>query len=263
MARVDYDRWAGRYQAGRGVPLADLAGWREAVAPEIRRAGGPVLDVGAGTGIWCRAFATWFGLPVVGVEPSAGMRRQALASGLGTSVVLVGGRAEQIPLAGRSVGTAWLSTVVHHLGDLDAAAAELARVLRPGGAVLIRNSFPFRHDEIPLFAYFPAARRVAEQFPTVEQVAATFAGAGFVAQPPVRVREPGPPTLADFRRWVVDMRHADSALAPLDDDEVADGLAAVDADIADGVAPTPLGLDLLVLRKATLHTSYREILVSR
>ncbi len=244
---VDYDRQAAQYQAGRGAPPAHFEGWRVAVAPHVGQAGGPVLDLGAGTGIWTRAFATWFGLPVVAVEPSAGMRREWVAAGVPAGTSLVGGRAQRLPLAGGSVGVAWLSTVVHHLGDLDAAAGELARVLRPGGVVLVRNSFPHRHDEIMLFSYFAAARRVAERFPTVAQVGGAFAQAGFSVAPPVRVREPAPPSLAAFREWAVAMRRADSALVPLTDEEFAEGLRAVDADVARGVPPRPLGLDLLVM----------------
>jgi hypothetical protein len=67
-----------------------------------------------------------------------------------------------------------MSTVVHHIADLDAASAELARVIRPGGAFLIRNSFPGRHDEVMLFSYFPAAKQVADTFPTVEHLTAVF-----------------------------------------------------------------------------------------
>jgi ubiquinone/menaquinone biosynthesis C-methylase UbiE len=39
--------------------------------------GGPVLDVGAGTGQFAAAIAGWFGVRVVAVEPSSGMRGQA------------------------------------------------------------------------------------------------------------------------------------------------------------------------------------------
>ena len=34
-----------------------------------------------------------------------------------------------------------MSQVVHHVDDRDRAAAELARVLRPGGHVLLRGEF--------------------------------------------------------------------------------------------------------------------------
>ena len=172
VARVDYDREAERYHAGRGVPLDHLVAWRPVIEPYVENVRGPVVDIGAGTGIWMRAFAPWFSLPVIGVEPSLGMRMRAREIGLPAGSSMTGGRAEAIPLCRGSVTTAWMSTVVHHLTDLDATAGELARVMRPGGAFLIRNSFPGRHDEIMLFSYFPAAKRVAETFPTLEHLTA-------------------------------------------------------------------------------------------
>lgn len=142
---------------------------------------------------------------------------------------------------------AWLSTVVHHLDDLRMCARELRRVLSPGGPVLIRNSFPHRHDEVMLFHLFEAARHVANTFPSVEEVAEAFATADFETRALMRVREPAFPNLQAIRDWAMSMRHTDSVLAPLSDDEFAQGLRAIDVAIAEGVAPIPIGLDLLVL----------------
>jgi ubiquinone/menaquinone biosynthesis C-methylase UbiE len=249
VARVDYDSEAERYHAGRGLPLDHLDGWRRAIGPYFARTPVPVLDVGAGTGIWSNAFVTWFSAHVVAVEPSAGMREVALAGGRRPGLSMVGGRGEAIPLRDQSVGVAWMSTVIHHIDDLDAAAAELARVLRAGGALLIRNSFPFRHEEIMLFTYFPPAKRVAEGFPTVERATDAFTRAGLELEGLRRVREPAPPSLSAFRRWAVSMRLTDSALVPLTDDEFAAGLRSIEAADDRGDDPLPLGLDLLVFTK--------------
>jgi hypothetical protein len=86
------------------------------------------------------------------------------------------------------------------------------------------------------------------QIRSVERVVADFSAAGFEMIDLIRVREPAPPSLAASRDWVVLMRHTDSALAPLSDEEFADGLAAIDQAIAAGEHPIPLGVDLLVLR---------------
>jgi len=70
----------------------------------------------------------------------------------------VAGRAERLPLREGVVAWAWVSTVVHHLDDLDAAAAELGRVLRPGGVVLVRQAVVGRMEHITLYErFFPAA----------------------------------------------------------------------------------------------------------
>ncbi len=248
MARVDYDREAERYQAGRQLSPEALSEWRDAISMFGPSGSGPILDVGAGTGIWMDAFTEWFANPVIGVEPSSGMRRVAAARGLGSCAHLLAGRAEAIPLGAGTCSMAWLSTVVHHLADRPGCAEQLRAVLSSGAPVLIRNSFPFRHEEVMLFRYFEAASRVANAFPTVEQVAEEFAVAGFEMIDLVRVHEPAAPSLEAAREWAVLMRHTDSALAPLSDDEFAGGLAAIDRAIASGEEPMPMGLDLLVLR---------------
>lgn len=248
MARIDYDEIADRYHAGRAVALDHLDGWREAIQPYVRQRDLPVLDLGAGTGIWTTALSSWFALPVVAVEPSAGMRQVAVRGGLPRGAALVGGRAEALPFRPSTIAFAWVSTVIHHVEDVPACARELDRVLIPGGSVLIRNSFPGRHEEIALFEYFAAAKRVAETFPTVEGLTGVFTDF-FEQRALVRVREPGSATMRAYRHLVVETRRSDSTLAPLTDDEFEVGLAAIDADIDRGAAPPLLGLDLLVFTK--------------
>jgi len=176
MARVDYDRMAGDYAAGRALPPAGLEPWRAAIRPWLAEgaAASPALDLGAGTGQFAAAIAGWFGLRVVAVEPSAGMRAQAARIHPHPDVALVGGRGERLPLRDGRCGWAWVSTVLHHL----------RRVLRPGGPVLVRQAFPDRLDAVTLYRrYFPGAARIATGLlPTVGQVAEGFAAAGFRVQ---------------------------------------------------------------------------------
>jgi ubiquinone/menaquinone biosynthesis C-methylase UbiE len=85
-----------------------------------------VLDLGAGTGTWATALASWYGISVVAVEPSAAMRARSRWRGM------LAGHATALPLGPATIDGAWLSTVIHHLPDLPAAARELRRVLQPG-----------------------------------------------------------------------------------------------------------------------------------
>jgi len=247
VARLDYDRAAGVYQATRTAPLERLDPWRTAIMRYLPAATTRVLDLGAGTGIWAAGLATWFDVGVIAIEPSAAMRREAAAS-RDRRVWYAGGRSEAIPVRTGSCGAAWLSTVIHHIEDLGAAASELRRVLEPGAPVLIRSSFPGRHDEILLFRFFAAAGRVASTFPTVDETVAAFVAAGFEEVALERVREASVSSLREFRERVATMRQADSTLAPLTDAEFAEGVAALDRAIVEGVEATPVGLDLLVLR---------------
>jgi SAM-dependent methyltransferase len=92
-----------------------------------------VLDLAAGTGQLSRLFVPLVG-SVVAVEPSAAMRH-VLARRL-PSVETLDGRAERIPLPDQSVDAAVIGSAFHWF-DGDAAVAELARVLRPGGGLAV------------------------------------------------------------------------------------------------------------------------------
>jgi ubiquinone/menaquinone biosynthesis C-methylase UbiE len=257
MAWVDYDRMAPDYREGRALPPDGMEPWRAAIRPWLPASPAgrsPVLDLGAGTGQFAAAIAGWFGVGVVAVEPAAGMRDQAARAHPHPAVAWVGGRAERLPLRDRACAWAWVSTVVHHLDDLDAAAAELGRVLRPGAPVLVRQAFPDRLDEISLyhrwFPGVPAVLAAAAVLPTVERVAAAFAGAGFRTEARRRVAQVSAPSLAAYRDKV--RRRADTGLRLLPDDAFAAGLAALDRAVAAQTTPIPVvdRLDLLVLRRS-------------
>lgn len=175
MSRIDYgERAAEAFQACRQLPPAGLGQWRAAITRHLApRLGMRVLDLGAGAGMWATALASWFDITVVAVEPSAAMRA------LSSCLAMIGGDAQALPLAAATMDGAWLSTVVHHMPDLPAAARELARVLRPGAPVLIRSTFAGRREGIGLVRYWPETAAVLDSLPTVTQVRAAFQTAGF------------------------------------------------------------------------------------
>jgi SAM-dependent methyltransferase len=257
MARVDYDQLAADYLEGRVLPPDGMAPWRDAIAPWLPADGvgrSPVLDLGAGTGQFAAAIAGWFGVEVVAVEPSGGMRAQAARVFAHPGVHWVAGRGERLPLRDGAFGWAWVSTVVHHLDDLDAAAAELRRVLHPGSPVLVRQAFPGRMAEITLYQrYFPGAGAslvAGGGLPSVERVSAAFASAGFAVEALRSVAQVSAPSLAAYRDKV--RFRADTGLRLLPDDQFAAGLAALDRDSQAESTPTPVvdRLDLLVLRRS-------------
>jgi ubiquinone/menaquinone biosynthesis C-methylase UbiE len=102
---VDYEGAMSRgFNTGRALSSDSLAVWRAAFEPLFARAG-RVLDVGSGTGRFSVLIAEWFGAVVIGVEPAGGMRDVAAASERRPMVSYVGGRAEQLPMSGRSFVT--------------------------------------------------------------------------------------------------------------------------------------------------------------
>jgi ubiquinone/menaquinone biosynthesis C-methylase UbiE len=139
-----------------------------------------VLDLGSGTGRFSPTLAGRFGGPVYGVEPAARMREVAIESSSHPNVTYLEGRAEQIPLADTSCDLAFLFFVIHHFTDRRAAAGELARVLRPRGAVCLRTQFGDRLRDCSWRRYFPRALEVERSmFPTFDETTAPFTRVGF------------------------------------------------------------------------------------
>ncbi len=165
-----------------------------------------------------------------------------------TRIDYVTGRAEQLPLRDATCDAAWLSTVIHHVDDLGAAASELRRVLRPSAPVLIRSGFPGRTDHLEIVRWFPGAERVIATFPSIDETAAAFATAGFQLERVVDVPQTSAPGLRAFAERV--RRRADTTLLHISDDEFASGLARLEAAAAAEIEPQPIvdQLTLLVLR---------------
>lgn len=224
MASFDWDEHAERYDRGRRLPPEAFAAW---MASARRHAGTDVdrvLDLGCGTGMWSAALADTFDATVVGVEPSAGMRAQAAAKAH-PKTNLIAGKAEQIPLRDSTCDAAWLSVVIHHFDDLDAAAKELRRVVH--GAVLIRGAFPGRGPIGSFDRFFPTTHRTLDTVPSVEQTFEAFERAGFQTFYVEKVEQITAHSLSDFLDRI--RLRADSALQSLPDREFHEGLRALEA----------------------------------
>jgi ubiquinone/menaquinone biosynthesis C-methylase UbiE len=179
-----------------------------------------VVDIGAGTGAFATAFSDWFGVSVVAVEPSAAMRDRIPRR---PAIDVLEGDASALPLADASADAAWLSLVLHHIPDLEAAAHEIRRVLRPGAPVLIRQGFPGRYDGVELVRWFPETALTIDTYPSVEQTCRAFAAAGFRRQALEQVRETYPTSLADLLGQLDTLRRADTTLRTLGEDEFRRG----------------------------------------
>jgi SAM-dependent methyltransferase len=221
---VRYDQVAALYHEGRR-PLAQLLTWGQLIElPQTDQF--RVLDLGAGTGIFIRAWRDWGASSVVGVDPSLAMLQEAQRFGLPLGAQLLVGRAEQLPLASGTFDAAWLSAMIHHVTDRDACARELARVLRPEGHVYLRGFFAGA-SRLGWLPYFPGADRAIARFPSIEDVEEVFARAGFSLLAADAVPEPPRPA-EEVRAWIVKMRHSDTLLIAMSDDEFDAGLAAID-----------------------------------
>ena len=253
MARITYDdQTAAAFKAVREVPRDGLGEWREAIRRHLSPVPGmTVADIGAGTGAFAAAFSDWFGLSVVAVEPSAAMRAQIPRR---PGLQVLEGHASALPLPDGSADGAWLSLVIHHIPDPEAAAREIRRVLRPGAPVLIRQGFPGRANTTHTFPweFFPETARTAYTYPSVEQTCQAFATAGFRRDALEQVPETLI-SLAEFLAQADTFRRADTNMRGLTEEEFLRGKerlrrAVQDAEETPSPEPRTNWLDLLVLR---------------
>jgi ArsR family transcriptional regulator len=106
-----------------------------------------VGDLGCGTGTVLSAIAPHVAR-VVGVDASDEMLASARARVRDlTSVELRRGSLESLPLADASLDAAVMMLVLHHLPTPAAALGEAARVLKPGGRLLIVDMTPHEREE--------------------------------------------------------------------------------------------------------------------
>jgi SAM-dependent methyltransferase len=126
------ERWANYYERGRpGWPpeVVDVPG----LAPSAT-----VLELGAGTGKLTRLLAAVFAR-VVALEPADAMRRRLVARC--PEAEGLDGPAEAIPLADGSVDAIFAAEAFHKF-DGSRAVPEIARVLRPGGSLVLMWNRP-------------------------------------------------------------------------------------------------------------------------
>jgi SAM-dependent methyltransferase len=126
------ERWAADYDRAR-------PGWPEAAIDAAGvDAGATVLDLGAGTGKLTRLLEPRFE-QVVAVEPADAMRR-LLVERL-PDVEALAGTGQAIPLPDRSVDAVFAAQAFHWFDD-ERAVAEIARVLRPRGTLVVLWNHP-------------------------------------------------------------------------------------------------------------------------
>ena len=167
---------------GRGVAVLLNRGNRPAVAGAVdateATAGQTVADIGFGGGLGLDLFLRRVAPQgtVYGVEVAEDMLARARARFADESAAgqmrLVKGSLTALPLDENSLDAAISVNTVYFVSDLDAACAELARVLRPGGRAVLGVGDPDAMARLPFTPYGFTLRPVAE-------IVAALKNAGF------------------------------------------------------------------------------------
>ena len=131
--RIDSDDLAGLdefHAMGRPATLA------QARVAELQP-GERVLDVGAGVGGPSRVLARYFGAQVTALDGTERFcelnRTLSERSGLADQVEVINGDARELPFEHESFDLVWSQAVWQNIEDKESVAAEIHRVLRPGG----------------------------------------------------------------------------------------------------------------------------------
>ena len=178
-----FDKVAPRYDLLNDVlSLGQDRWWRKAVARAVgARAGERVLDLAAGTGTSSVTFTT-AGAACVACDFSLGMLRAGVGRlGAAGPVRFVAGDALRLPFGDASFDAVTISFGLRNVADPDAALAEMFRVTRPGGRLVVCEfgHLPSRLDAIYgryLMAALPlVARRLSGHAEAYDYLAESIA----------------------------------------------------------------------------------------
>ncbi len=132
-----FDRVAPRYDLANAVlSLGQDAHWRRVTAAAARPAGRLVADVAAGPGNVARELLKAGASHVLAIDLSHNMLAEGARAGL-PDVTWINGDAQALPLADDAVDAVTISFGLRNLTDPRAGLAEFARVLRPGGDLVV------------------------------------------------------------------------------------------------------------------------------
>jgi ubiquinone/menaquinone biosynthesis C-methylase UbiE len=131
-------------------PLITRERLREVMAPDP---GERILEIGPGTGYYTLDMARWVpegGVEIIDIQQEMIDHTMERAREAGIeNVAATQGDATALPYADASFDAVMLTTVLGEIPDREAAMAEIARVLRPGGRVVVGELFGDPHFTTP------------------------------------------------------------------------------------------------------------------
>jgi ubiquinone/menaquinone biosynthesis C-methylase UbiE len=231
---MNYDQTtiATTYDAARGHTRAVMRQWLDLVAAHVPFTPQLIVDVGCGTGRFSEPLADRFATNVIGIDPSQSMLAVAWTKCAHPHVEFRLAPAQRLPLADGSADLIFMSMVLHHLSDKEAAARECWRILRAGGRLCMRTCT--RDMVYPQTRFFPGILPMLKaDLPSAAEIIILFETTGLRSRTHQLVTQ----TLAtDWQQFADKLAlRADSFLARLPDEEFAAGLTKLRAHAAQSV----------------------------
>lgn len=145
------------------------------------KSGNRVADLGCGSGVFTDLLSKR-GYRCTGVDLSPGLI--AAAKRKYSGIEFIEGDVEKLPFPDASFDRVLLSGIVHHLPDPSRCAAEVFRILKPGGRFVAfdpnrRNPFMYLYRDRSSPFYSPVGVTPNERPVLAEAVASVFEKAGF------------------------------------------------------------------------------------
>lgn len=143
MSEAHFDEIAGAYD--ESLPSHVVEHYLQKRADFIRELvppGSSVLDVGCGTGTLAARIQE-AGYEVAGIDPSAGMLEVLRQRAPSIKAVVASGT--ELPFGNDTFDLVYCVAVMHHIalaGDVRKALAEMVRVAKPGGQILVWDHNP-------------------------------------------------------------------------------------------------------------------------
>jgi ubiquinone/menaquinone biosynthesis C-methylase UbiE len=140
MAEI-FDEWPEKYDQWFETPIGGLVRkYESALIREMLQpgAGEFILDAGCGTGVFTHDLLT-AGAKVTGLDLSFPMLRRAGKKAGAYPFRMVQGDLRRLPFAGNSFDKVISVTAIEFIDDAQAAVAELFRVVRPGGWIVVAS----------------------------------------------------------------------------------------------------------------------------
>jgi ubiquinone/menaquinone biosynthesis C-methylase UbiE len=179
---TDYSGIAVRYDRVREMPDQNLDLWiREIIRLGHIQRESVVLEVGCGTGRFAIALWELTNSRIVGLDVSPDMLKTAKTKPSAANIEWIEADAETIPYAGKAFDCVFMVFALHHFRDKHRALAEICRVLKPGGRLVIATASHGMLQKEIVFRIFPGLLRIeSSRFPSIPQLRRLLSVAGFI-----------------------------------------------------------------------------------